>query len=82
MFFDYYSQMEYYDLLIEFMNHTARYRDEFYQLLFNANYDVDSLNKDSLFELDEVEKVEAKMYDLQRCVDLLLPGVNDFEVSV
>lgn len=82
LFLDYYTQVEFYDLVIEFYNHTARYRDEFYQLLYNAVYDVDSLNKNPMFELDEVEKVEAKMFDLQRCVDLLLPGVNDFEVSV
>ena len=82
LFVNYYTDLEYYDLLNDFNLHTRRYHDVFHQLLCNAIYDVDSFNKDKDFELDEIEKVEAKIFDLQKCVDLHLPGVNDFDVAV
>ena len=63
--------------------HVSDFKTVFYQLLRNAVYDVDTLMKEnSPFELDESEKVEAKMFDLQKCCDMLLPGVNDFDVNV
>ena len=83
LFKEYYEETEYYDLLVEFEMHASDFRAVFYQLLRNAVYDVDSLMKESTpFELDPSEKVEARMFDLQKCCDLLLPGVNDFDVTV
>lgn len=82
LFINYYRDLEYYDLLNEFYLHSSRYHDVFKQLLYNAVFDVDSLNKNQDFELDEIEKVEAKVFDLQKCCDLHLPGVNDFDVAV
>ena len=82
IFTNYYTDLEYYDLLNEFNLHTRRYHEVFHQLLYNAIFDVDSLNRDQDFELDDIEKVEAKMFDLQKCVDLHLEGVNDFDVAV
>ena len=78
LFKEYYEETEYYDLLVEFEMHASDFRAVFYQLLRNAVYDVDSLMKESTpFELDPAEKVEARMFDLQKCCDMLLPGVND-----
>lgn len=82
LFINYYQDLEYYDLLNEFYLHSNRYSDVFYQLLYNAIFDVDSLNQDTEFELDEIEKVEARIFDLEKCTDLYMPGVNDFEVAV
>ena len=83
LFKEYYEETEYYDLLVEFEMHASDFRAVFYQLLRNAVYDVDSLMKESTpFELDPAEKVEARMFDLQKCCDMLLPGVNDSEVTV
>ena len=83
LFKEYYEETEYYDLLVEFEMHASDFKAVFYQLLRNAIYDVDSLMKESTpFELDPSEKVEARMFDLQKCCDMLLPGVNDFDVTV
>ena len=83
LFKEYYEETEYYDLLVEFEMHASDFKAVFYQLLRNAVYDVDSLMKESTpFELDPSEKVEARMFDLQKCCDMLLPGVNDFDVTV
>ena len=83
VFKQYYEATEYYDILIEYAMHVSDFKSVFYQLLRNAVYDVDTLMKeDTPFELDESEKVEAKMFDLQKCCDMLLPGVNDFDVNV
>ena len=44
---------------------------------------LDTLQQEnSPFELDEGEKVEARIFDLQKCCDMLIPGVNDFDVTV
>lgn len=82
LFVNYYTDLEYYDMVNEFNLHTHRYHEVFHQLLYNAVFDVDSFNRDGDFGMDEIEKVEAKMFDLQKCVDLHLPGVNDFDVAV
>lgn len=83
VFKQYYEETEYYDILIEYAMHVSDFKTVFYQLLRNAVYDVDTLMKEnSPFELDESEKVEVKMFDLQKCCDMLLPGVNDFDVNV
>ena len=39
-------------------------------------------SEDSEFAMDEEDKMRLKVFDLKKCRDMLLPGVNDFEVSV
>lgn len=83
LFRQYYEETEYYDLLNEYNMHVSDFKRVFYQLLRNAVYNVDSLQQENTpFELDEGEKVEARIFDLQKCCDMLLPGVNDFDVTV
>ena len=83
LFINYYRDMECYDLLNEFYLHTNRYRDTFFLLLSNAIHDVNMTeSEDSEFAMDEEDKMRLKVFDLKKCSDMLLPGVNDFEVSV
>ena len=83
LFKQYYEETEYYDLLNEYNLHVSDFKSVFYQLLRNAVYNVDTLQQEnSPFELDEGEKVEARIFDLQKCCDMLIPGVNDFDVTV
>ena len=83
LFKQYYEETEYYDLLNEYNLHMSDFKSVFYQLLRNALYNVDTLQQEnSPFELDEGEKVEARIFDLQKCCDMLIPGVNDFDVTV
>ena len=83
VFINYYRDTEFFDLLNEFYLHTNQYRETFYQLLYSAIHEVNTSESDeNEFAMDEEDKARMKLFDLQKCSDMLLPGVNDFEVLV
>ena len=83
VFINYYRDTEFFDLLNEFYLHTNQYRETFYQLLYSAIHEVNTSESDeNEFAMDEEDKARMKLFDLQKCSDMLLPGVNDFEASV